>query len=166
MIFLTYTFPLILLLPFHTFAQSPWISAPSNLTATFIENRTPDCPFNATFTTLSNSTNSTLQISYKPSPFDTIRKRWKDSNNTIPKTLTCRLVLELAFDMENYTAAAQEAMFRVYVNTNYGEDASIEMKTVWTGNKAMVRSTNLLSPPQPHLTMFDFEPMLIVLGYV
>lgn len=120
---------------FVTSADS--INPPGNITVLRIENRTPECPFNAEYRE-GQGPNSTFHISYNPSPYDTIRRLKVES-------LTCHSILELGYSIQNYTVAIRDAMFRAYVNLNYGEEARVEMSAVWWA------TTGLVSRQHSHL---------------
>lgn len=108
------------------------IPAPSDAEILRVENRTPECPFQTEYSN-GPASYSIFHISYIPSPFDTITKLNSDDS------ITCRLVLELGFNLENVTVAVRDAVFRANVNLGYDDEAKVEMSAVWWARTAMVR---------------------------
>lgn len=117
-------------------APATSIIPPSNITSIHIRNNSPECQLHATFS-YALSSHSTFHISYLPSLFDTIRKGLRKGG---PNSLINRLSLKLDFDTAEYSIAVLDAMFRVYVNLIYFEEAQIEMAATWSGRADMASS--------------------------
>lgn len=95
-----------------------------------IESRNKDCIFTTDFKN-GPGPNSTLQLSYLESPFES-------NSASSSSSKTCRLVLEFAFPAENYTVTVQGANFKGNLNGHHTQ-AAIDMKAVWEHRTGLVR---------------------------
>jgi hypothetical protein len=116
---------------------------PENVTLFDVENRSPECPFSHEFNPGGVFSNTTLQLSYSPSPFS---KLLNDSTSKSNVSITCHSIMRVTFNAINYTLSAVQASFRQHMSLDEGMTAGIEMTTVWRGdNRSQMVSRARLS---------------------